>query len=74
VLRGQAGYLFQIRFASTDAANGTLPAPLEDVERTLECDATVLLERVLGVAVTASVMIHYQLPPDEWDDAIREIA
>jgi hypothetical protein len=73
-IHGHAGLLFQIRFASTDAALVTLPAPLEDVERALEQGAAHLLARVLGVEVTASVMIHYQLPPDEWDDALRDIA
>jgi hypothetical protein len=73
-VHGRPGLLFQIRFASTDAALVTLPAPLEDVERALEHDTAQLVERVLGVAVTACVSIHYQLPPDEWDDALRDIA
>jgi hypothetical protein len=73
-VHGCAGLLFQMRFASTDAALVTLPAPLEDVERNLERDAAQVVERVLGVAVTACVSIQYQLPPDEWDDALREIA
>ena len=73
-IHGRAGLLFQTRFASTDAALGTLPGPLEDVERALECGAASLVERVLGVAVTTSVTIHYSLPPDEWDDALRDIA
>jgi hypothetical protein len=73
-VHGRAGLLFQTRFASTDAAMLTLPAPLEDLERTLERDAALLVERVLGVPVTASVAIHYLLPPDEWDDALCDIA
>lgn len=73
-VHGRPGLLFQVRFASTDAALITLPGPLEDVERTLERDAAEVVGRVLGVAVTACVSIHYQLPPDEWDDALGEIA
>lgn len=73
-VHGQVGYVFQLRFESGDESSDLLPAPIDDVAGALERDMAQLLERVLGVAVTAGVTIHCELPPDEWEVALREIA